>query len=344
MIDFALVGVADQRHRLFIHPVERRRAGVHVVGYSEPDETARAEFAVLHETPAFADHRELLEQARPSMIAVASPAAATFEVVRDALAAGVDVIVAPPLTGSLAELDQLADAATSAGLRLAVVHTYRNHPAVRLARELVDQGRLGRVREVVLEVAGEVSDADLAGASRETLELYRWFTGASEGTVTGGAAAGEPGRSVAEPAQPVGGAAPSVNGFVQAADGSVQTVGEPEEQVIMTVRGTGPDGDSGCEVVRHPGTAGTALVVQLIGDEGAAAWEVRNGGFRSITGDRPSPVIACGLPADEPQWVLTDLVRRPAPSTVAEQLLSTRISLLVAESGRQGGAELEWRL
>lgn len=311
MIDFALVGVADGRHRLFLHPVERRRAGVHVVGYSEPDETARAEFAVLHETPAFTDHRELLDAAKPTMIAVASPAAATFGIVRDALAAGTDVIVAPPLTAALTELDQLAEAATAAGRRLDVVHTYRNHPAARLARELYDQGRLGRLREVVLEVAGEVSDEAVAGATLEVLELFRGFTGATAGTVTAG----------------VG-----------------QPLGDAEEQVTLSVRGSGPDGDVVCEVVRHPPAAGTTLVVQLIGDQGAVAWEVGNGRFRSMIDDRPSAVIACGLPADEPQWVLTDLIRRPVPSTVGEQLLSTRISLLAAESARQDGAELEWRV
>ncbi|GAB3743097.1 Gfo/Idh/MocA family protein [Microlunatus parietis] len=316
MIDFALVGVADERHRLFVHPVERRRAGVHVVGYSEPDETARAEFAVLHETPAFAGHRELLDGAKPTMIAVASPVEVTAEVVRDALAAGVDVIVAPPLTGSLAEVDRLAEAATAGGRRLAVVHTYRNHPAFRLARELFDQGRLGRIREVVLEAAAEVADDALAAATREVLELFRWFTGVTEGTVTGGVGAGT----------------------------TVRQTGETEELVIMSVRGSGPDGDALAEVIRHPSAAGDTVVVQLIGDEGAVAWEVGNGRFRSMIGDRPSAVIACGLPADEAQWVLTDLIRRPAPSTVAEQLLSTRISLLADESARQGGAELRWRV
>lgn len=319
MIDFALVGVADGRHRLFVHPVERRRAGVHVVGYSDPDETARAEFAVLHAIPAFADHRELLVQASPSMIAIAAPATATTGVILDALGAGVDVIVAPPMASSVLELDELADAADRSGRRLAVVHTYRNHPAPRLARELLDQGKLGRVQQVVLEVAAEVSDDALAEATREVFDLYRWFTGVTSGTVS--SPTGQPAGDSGDSGEP----------------------GESGERVIMSVAGEGPDGAAACEVVRHGAAAGTTLVVHLIGDQGAVAWEVGNGRFRSMIGDRPSAVIACGRPADEAQWVLTDLIRRPLPSTVAEQLLSTRISLLAAESARQGGVELEWR-
>src|SRR5690606_33162897 len=67
MIDLGLAGVAGDRHRLFLEPFRRRRAGVRVVGFSEPDATARDDFAVLHPAPAFADHREMLTRAGPTM-------------------------------------------------------------------------------------------------------------------------------------------------------------------------------------------------------------------------------------------------------------------------------------
>jgi hypothetical protein len=74
------------------------------------------------------------------------------------------------------------------------------------------------------------------------------------------------------------------------------------------------------------------------------AWEVGSGRFRSMIGDRSSPVIACGLPGDPAEWVLTDLVRRPRPTSALEELLTTRICLLADESARQGGGPLDWRL
>lgn len=309
MIKFALVGVADDRHRLFVHPVRRRRAGVQVVGFSEPDESARADFTVLHPVPAFAGHRELLATAEPSMIAVAGPADTTPGVILDALAAGVDVIVAPPVATSLDGLTALADAAAESGRRLAVVHSYRHHPTARLARELIDQGRLGRIQGVTLEAAESVTAEALAAATREVLDLYRWFTGATAGSVTG----------------------PSADD-------------DAEQQLLITVQGQGPDGDAVCEVVRHRGAAETPLVVQVIGDDGAVAWEVGSGRFRSMIGDQTSPVIACGLPGDPAEWVLTDLVRRPRPTTVLEELMTTRLCLLADESDRQGGVALDWRL
>lgn len=312
MIDFALIGVADDRHHLFVHPVERRRAGVHVVGFSEPDASARSDFALLHPIPAFDDHRELLATARPSMVAITSPISDTPGMIIDALAAGVDVIIAPPVTTSTTDVSTLLDAVADSGRRLAVVHTWRNHPAARLARELIDQSRLGRVEGILLDAAESVSDEDLAAATREVLDLYRWFTGVTAGSVT-----------APPPAPPAEG---------------------EEGQLIMTVRGSGPDGDAACEVVRHRGPAETPLLVQVIGDSGAVAWEVGSGRFRSMIGEKVSPVIAAGLPGDPAQWVLTDLVRRPRPTTAAEELWTTRLTLLAGESVQSDGAPSDWQL
>ncbi len=315
MIKFALVGVADERHRLFVHPVQRRRAGVRAVGFSEPDEAARSDFALLHAIPAFADHRELLATAEPSMVAIAGPADETPGLILDALAAGVDVIVAPPVTTSSACLAALDEAAAESGRRLAVVHTYRTHPTVRLAREMIEQGRLGQVREVVLDAAESVAEDELAAATREVLELFRWFTGATAGTVSS----------------------------PDAASGLRQT-DDVDEQLIMTVQAQGRAGDVRCEVVQARGVALSPFLVQVIGDRGAVTWEVATGRFRSVIEGRPSPMIACGLPDDPAQWVLTDLVRRPPPTTVAEELWTTRLCVLAGESTQRGGAPVDWRL
>ncbi|WP_152365947.1 Gfo/Idh/MocA family protein [Microlunatus speluncae] len=315
MINFALVGVADDRHRLFVHPVERRRAGVRAVGFSEPDERARADFSVLHTIPAFADHRELLATAEPTMVAVAAPAGDTTRVIIDALAAGVDVIVAPPVTVSAAGLDSLVDAAADSGRRLAVAHTYRNQAAVRLAREMIDQGRLGRVRQVILDAGESVSERELAAATLEALDLFRWFTGVTAGSVT---------------------SPDEASGLRQTED--------VDEQVIMRVDGRATAGPARYEVVRSRGLDLTPFLIQVTGDRGTATWEVDTGNFRSVLRDRTSPLIPTGLPDDPSPWVLTDLVRRPRPTTTAEELWTTRIAVLAGESARQGGSTLDWRL
>jgi len=318
MIDLGLAGVAGDRHRLFLEPFRRRRAGVRVVGFSEPDATARDDFAVLHPAPAFADHREMLTRAGPTMIAIADAGEATGVIARDALAAGADVIIAPPLVVPPGRLDDLAALATRYGRRLTMAYGHRNHPAARLARELVGQGRLGQVRRLVLDVSAAVPDERTTVAAAEVLDLFRRLTGVTGGTVSGSV--------------------------------GVRADGDAEQEVVMTVTGTGPSGEVSCAVVRQTGPvdreapAESPYLIRLAGESGEVAWEVTTGRFRSVIEEVVSPVISAGLPGDPAPWVLTDLIRRPEPSTPGQELLPTRLCLLAEESTQRGGAALEWRL
>jgi hypothetical protein len=63
-----------------------------------------------------------------------------------------------------------------------------------------------------------------------------------------------------------------------------------------------------------------------------------------MIGEKVSPVIAAGLPGDPAPWVLTDLIRRPRPTTAAEELWTTQLTLLADDSARQDGAPLDWKL
>ncbi len=67
-----------------------------------------------------------------------------------ALEAGKHVLCEKPLANSLAEARQMAEAArkarAAAGAASMVCHNYRRVPAVQLAKRLIDEGRLGKVR------------------------------------------------------------------------------------------------------------------------------------------------------------------------------------------------------
>src|SRR5580765_7674334 len=155
MIELGLVGVADSRHQLYLDPVERRRAAVRPVGFSETDAVARGQFAERTRLTGYPDHRELLDAVAPSLLAVAV-GSGTVEVIRDGLTAGADLVVAHPLCASIDELDELTDLAAETGHRVTPLYTYRSHATSRLAKELIDDGRLGRVDLMALVVAGSV--------------------------------------------------------------------------------------------------------------------------------------------------------------------------------------------
>jgi predicted dehydrogenase len=79
-------------------------------------------------------------------VAIATPAATHFDLVRSALEAGKHVLVEKPLTPSVGEGEKLASLARRCGLVLMCDHTYCYTSAVQRIRELVHGGEIGDVQ------------------------------------------------------------------------------------------------------------------------------------------------------------------------------------------------------
>lgn len=90
------------------------------------------------------DHHALL-QADIDCVVVATPIHTHYEVARDALLAGKDVLVEKPLTGSLADAVDLMHLAEERNRVLMIGHTFLYNPAVQALRKLVEDGELGRI-------------------------------------------------------------------------------------------------------------------------------------------------------------------------------------------------------
>ena len=84
---------------------------------------------------------------------VASPAATHLEVVREAAARGIDVVVEKPLEARLDRAQELVALAAQAPIGLAVCLQHRAKPAGRALRTLVDSGSLGEFTAGAVTVA-----------------------------------------------------------------------------------------------------------------------------------------------------------------------------------------------
>jgi UDP-2-acetamido-3-amino-2,3-dideoxy-glucuronate N-acetyltransferase len=76
---------------------------------------------------------------------VATPAATHFDVVRQCLLAGKDVFVEKPLALNASEGEALVQLAKEKNRILMVGHILLYHPAVRALKQLIDNGRLGKI-------------------------------------------------------------------------------------------------------------------------------------------------------------------------------------------------------
>jgi predicted dehydrogenase len=89
---------------------------------------------------------EVLADPDVAAVAIATPAATHFDLVRAALEAGKHVLVEKPLTSSVTEGRKLADLASRNDRVLMCDHTYCYTPAVQRIRELIRSGEIGDIQ------------------------------------------------------------------------------------------------------------------------------------------------------------------------------------------------------
>ncbi|RYZ28708.1 MAG: Gfo/Idh/MocA family oxidoreductase, partial [Propionibacteriaceae bacterium] len=97
------------------------------------------------------DWRPLLERDDIQVVDVLTPGDSHAEIAIAALEAGKHVICEKPLAKTVEEAERMtaaAEAAAARGVRSMVAFNYRQVPAIGLARQLVEAGRLGEVRQV----------------------------------------------------------------------------------------------------------------------------------------------------------------------------------------------------
>lgn len=309
MIFLGLVGVADPRHQWFLAARARRRAGVRVVGFAEPDPVLREQAAEQHDLPGFADPQSLIESVAPTMLALACPDPGP--VLIDGLQRGLDLLVLPPVCATAEQTDRIAELCSS-GRRVTAVHDYRGHPAARTAQELLTAGRLGDLELVSVIIDGDCDDDRRRSVIADGLDLLEWLTGERAETVTA-IGDGHPLRAE-DPAE------------------AQQTWGE---LILVAGHGDPAAGGVGLEIrLRGPGAERPAETVQLVGNRGAVEWDVRTGRLRSALDGRDPVTVDCGR-FDPAEWVLTRLIRRSRPDISTESsLAATRLVLQAEPRGR----------
>ena len=91
------------------------------------------------------DWRRLIERKDIDLIDIASPNDTHEEIAIAAARAGKMVMCEKPLARSASEAEAMVSAVESAGVANAVWYNYRRVPAVMLLRQLIDEGKLGRI-------------------------------------------------------------------------------------------------------------------------------------------------------------------------------------------------------
>jgi len=118
---------------------------------------------------AYGDWKEMLagEKGREDpvdLVTVATPNATHFEITKNFLEAGFNVLCEKPMTMSVEEGEEIVRIAEKTGKICAVNYCYSAYPMVRQARAMIRAGELGKIRLVVTNFShghhGDAGDAD----------------------------------------------------------------------------------------------------------------------------------------------------------------------------------------
>ncbi len=120
--------------------------GVELVGVADSD-IGRAELVAAEVgCRAYGDYRQLLGQVDAASIVVPTPA--HFDVGRDFLSHGADVLIEKPITVTLAQADTLIELAERQGRLIQVGHLERFNPALVAARDRIGDPRFIEARRL----------------------------------------------------------------------------------------------------------------------------------------------------------------------------------------------------
>ena len=133
-----------------------------------PPERVYASYAEMIEK-----EKQLPEDVRMDFISIVTPNHVHFGPAKMALENGFHVVCDKPLAFNMEEALELEALVKETGLLFALTHNYTGYPMVKQARDMIRDGKLGKVRKVVVEypqgwLATKVEDTDSKQASWRT--------------------------------------------------------------------------------------------------------------------------------------------------------------------------------
>jgi predicted dehydrogenase len=235
---------------------------------------------------ASTDWRAVVADPDIDVVDVVSPGSSHVEIAIAALQAGKHVLCEKPLANTVAEAEAMtaaADAARAQGVRAMVGFSYRRVPAIAFARQLVQDGRIGTVRQVrALYLQDWLADEDgpmtwrldksLAGSGAlgdigaHVIDLVEHVTGASLATVSGTLETFVTERPLMAEGVGLSGTASSERGQVTVDDAAFFTA---------RLDGGAADGAIGTfEATRYATGRKNGLTLEISGSEGAIQFDL----------------------------------------------------------------------
>lgn len=134
----AVLGCGEAGYELHL-PALAQMGRTTVVGVCDTDEARLNRAAKKFNVPAFSDYQRMLAETKPGVVIVATPPHLHTDFCLEAIAAGAHVICEKPFVPEVEQGTRIVDAASAAGVRVALNHEFREMPIFRAVLDSVRQ-------------------------------------------------------------------------------------------------------------------------------------------------------------------------------------------------------------
>lgn len=157
--------------------------GVRLVGVADADPDTAEAVAARFGGKAYAHYAPLLDELKPEAVTVAVPTVDHLPVALAVIQRGIHLLMEKPIAVTVAEGQQIIEAARLAGVKLMIGHVERFNPAVIALKAHLAQGELGRVFQIDARRQGpfpaHVRDVGVViDLAVHDLDVMRYMTGA----------------------------------------------------------------------------------------------------------------------------------------------------------------------
>lgn len=102
-------------------------------------------------TDMIAEELKLPAEDRIDFVSICTPNHTHFPIAKDFLEAGFNVMCEKPMTLTVEEAEELKVITEASGKTFGLMHNYTAYPMVKLAKDMVKQGDLGKIRKIVVQ-------------------------------------------------------------------------------------------------------------------------------------------------------------------------------------------------
>ncbi len=123
--------------------------GKQLLAVADLNESSLHRIRALYSQPVTGNYHEILSNPEIQAVSICSPSSAHFQLAKEALEAGKDVLVEKPITLKSEHAEELIELSERLNRVLMVGHIFRYHPGLLSLKRIIDEGTLGEVRFMV---------------------------------------------------------------------------------------------------------------------------------------------------------------------------------------------------